>query len=181
LFFLRWRFLPANFVFSLAWLQTIQVYTVQNVLKHHLGAIQHRKCIFGLTAKWFCSYVRQIAKYRRRSMQSSKRLLSHINKTFGTLVFCRRWLEWEDGGSFAIHQNTGKQEKYMGALKNLCDVVSILYPYVAFVWFDTVSFCSISVLFFETTTTLGYHSSISTALCRSKILRSTQTATQLLS
>jgi hypothetical protein len=37
-------------------------------------------------------------------MQSSKRLLSHVNKTFGTLEFCRRWLEREDGGSFAVHQ-----------------------------------------------------------------------------
>ena len=56
-------------------------------------------------------------------MQSSKRLLNHINKTFGTLAFCRRWLEREDGGSFTVNGNTGKQEKYMGALKNLCDVV----------------------------------------------------------
>eukprot|EP00594_Rhizosolenia_setigera_P016945 CAMPEP_0178954368 /NCGR_PEP_ID=MMETSP0789-20121207/8945_1 /TAXON_ID=3005 /ORGANISM="Rhizosolenia setigera, Strain CCMP 1694" /LENGTH=481 /DNA_ID=CAMNT_0020635749 /DNA_START=46 /DNA_END=1491 /DNA_ORIENTATION=- len=52
----------------------------------------------------------------------SKKLLSHINKTFGTLAFCRRWLEREDGGSFTVNGNKGKQEKYMGALKNLCDV-----------------------------------------------------------
>jgi methionyl aminopeptidase len=57
-------------------------------------------------------------------MQSSKRLLAHINKTFGTLAFCRRWLERDDGGSFTTNGNAGKQEKYMGALKNLCDVVS---------------------------------------------------------
>jgi methionyl aminopeptidase len=55
-------------------------------------------------------------------MSSSKRLLSHINKTFGTLAFCRRWLELEHGGSAHIHGTNGKQEKYMGALKNLCDV-----------------------------------------------------------
>jgi len=55
-------------------------------------------------------------------MQSSKKLLSHINKTFGTLAFCRRWLEREDGGSATVHPNGGRQEKYMGALKNLCDV-----------------------------------------------------------
>ena len=59
-------------------------------------------------------------------MQSSKRLLSHINKTFGTLAFCRRWLEREDGGSFTVNGNNGKQTKYMGALKNLCDVVRII-------------------------------------------------------
>ena len=58
-------------------------------------------------------------------MQSSKRLLAHINKTFGTLAFCRRWLEREDGGSATINGQNGKQTKYMGALKNLCDVVSI--------------------------------------------------------
>jgi len=54
----------------------------------------------------------------------SRKLLSHINKTFGTLAFCRRWIEREDGGSASIHgiNGTGKQEKYMGALKNLCDV-----------------------------------------------------------
>ena len=52
----------------------------------------------------------------------AKKLLGHINKTFGTLAFCRRWLEREDGGSFTVNGNKGQQEKYMGALKNLCDV-----------------------------------------------------------
>ena len=52
----------------------------------------------------------------------SKKLLGHINKTFGTLAFCRRWLERDDGGSFTVNGSKGKQEKYMGALKNLCDV-----------------------------------------------------------
>ena len=56
-------------------------------------------------------------------MQSSQRLLSHINKTFRTLAFCRRWLEREDGGSFFSNGTNGRQKKYMGALKNLCDVV----------------------------------------------------------
>ena len=57
--------------------------------------------------------------------QSSKKLLHHVNKAFGTLAFCRRWLELDDGGSFAVNGNNGKQTRYMGALKNLCDVVSI--------------------------------------------------------
>jgi len=61
-------------------------------------------------------------------MQSSKRLLAHINKTFGTLAFCRRWLEREDGGSTTVNGTNGKQTKYMGALKNLCDV-GIIQPY----------------------------------------------------
>ena len=58
----------------------------------------------------------------------SKKLLAHINKTFGTLAFCRRWLEREDGGSTAVNGTKGKQDKYMGALKNLCDV-GIIQPY----------------------------------------------------
>merc|ERR1712232_677381 len=51
----------------------------------------------------------------------SKKLLSHINKTFGTLAFCRRWLERPDGGSKYIHGNSGKaqQKRYIGALNNL--------------------------------------------------------------
>jgi len=62
-------------------------------------------------------------------MPRAKKLLSHINKTFGTLAFCRRWLERADGGSTAVHGATGaKQEKYLGALKNLCDV-GIIQPY----------------------------------------------------
>jgi hypothetical protein len=54
-------------------------------------------------------------------LAKSKQLLQHINKTFGTLAFCRRWLERDDGGSFAINGNKGKQDRYIGALKNLCD------------------------------------------------------------
>jgi methionyl aminopeptidase len=61
-------------------------------------------------------------------MAQSKQLLGHINKTFGTLAFCRRWLEREDGGSFAVNGNKGKQTRYLGALKNLCDV-GIVTPY----------------------------------------------------
>jgi len=61
----------------------------------------------------------------------SKKLLAHINKTFGTLAFCRRWLERPDGGSATVNgsNGAGKQERYMGALKNLCDVGIIqAYP-----------------------------------------------------
>jgi methionyl aminopeptidase len=36
-------------------------------------------------------------------MPKSKQLLNHINKTFGTLAFCRRWLERDDGGSYATN------------------------------------------------------------------------------
>jgi len=55
-------------------------------------------------------------------MPASAKLLGHINRTFKTLAFCRRWLERPDGGSFTVNGDKGKQERYMGALKNLCDV-----------------------------------------------------------
>ena len=58
----------------------------------------------------------------------SKQLLTHIDKTFGTLAFCRRWLERPDGGSTAVNGSNGKQDRYLGALKNLCDV-GLIAPY----------------------------------------------------
>ncbi|CAB1113173.1 unnamed protein product [Ectocarpus sp. CCAP 1310/34] len=63
-------------------------------------------------------------------LPKARQLLSHINKTFGTLAFCRRWLERPDGGSATINGVSGKQEKYVGALKQLCDsgLVSALPP-----------------------------------------------------
>jgi methionine aminopeptidase type II len=87
---------------------------------------------FGSTGRGYVIEDMECSHYMKRfdcphvplRMQSSKRLLSHINKTFSTLAFCRRWLERDDGGSFAVNGSSGKQEKYMGALKNLCDVVS---------------------------------------------------------
>lgn len=54
-------------------------------------------------------------------LTSAKKLLHHINNTFGTLAFCRRWLERDDGGSFKVNGLQGKQERYIGALKHLCD------------------------------------------------------------
>ncbi|DAZ98064.1 TPA: LOW QUALITY PROTEIN: hypothetical protein N0F65_001939 [Lagenidium giganteum] len=51
----------------------------------------------------------------------AKNLLRHITRTFGTLPFCRRWLEREDGGSATINPKGAKQEKYLMALKNLVD------------------------------------------------------------
>jgi methionyl aminopeptidase len=50
---------------------------------------------------------------------SAKQLLNHINKTFGTLAFCRRWLERPDGGSFTVNGN-------LGALKSLVDADLIM-------------------------------------------------------
>lgn len=47
--------------------------------------------------------------YQPLRLQSSKSLLSLINKNFGTLAFCKRWLD-RAGAS-----------KYQMALKDLCD------------------------------------------------------------
>ena len=86
---------------------------------------------FGSTGRGYVIEDLECSHYMKRfdcphvplRMTSSKKLLGHINKTFGTLAFCRRWLDRPDGGSATIHGLTGgKQEKYMGALKNLCDV-----------------------------------------------------------
>nr|CCA27140.1 methionine aminopeptidase putative [Albugo laibachii Nc14] len=62
----------------------------------------------------------------------AKKLLNHINRTFGTLPFCRRWLEREDGGSKFSNPKGAKQEKYVMALKNLVDngVVTAYPPLV---------------------------------------------------
>ena len=59
----------------------------------------------------------------------SKKLLNHITKTFGTLPFCRRWLERPDGGSATINPHGAKQERYLTALKNLVDTgIVTQYP-----------------------------------------------------
>uniref|UniRef100_K3WSN6 Methionine aminopeptidase 2 n=1 Tax=Globisporangium ultimum (strain ATCC 200006 / CBS 805.95 / DAOM BR144) TaxID=431595 RepID=K3WSN6_GLOUD len=59
----------------------------------------------------------------------AKKLLTHITRTFGTLPFCRRWLEREDGGSTFINPKGAKQEKYLMALKNLVDTgIVTAYP-----------------------------------------------------
>jgi methionyl aminopeptidase len=94
--------------------------------EHELYAIE----TFGSTGRGYVIEDLECSHYMKRfdaphvplRMTSSKKLLSHITKTFGTLAFCRRWLEREDGGSATVNGTTGKQEKYMGALKNLCDV-----------------------------------------------------------
>lgn len=50
-------------------------------------------------------------------LPKAKQLLGFITKTFGTLAFCRRWLD------------RGGQEKYLMSLKSLCDAgVVTAYP-----------------------------------------------------
>lgn len=61
-------------------------------------------------------------------LPSAKKLLNHINKTFGTLAFCRRWLEREDGGSFTVNGTAGKQTNYLSGLRSLVEA-GIVHPY----------------------------------------------------
>lgn len=61
-------------------------------------------------------------------LPKSRALLHHIRKTFGTLAFCRRWLERPDGGSFTVNGADGRQERYLAALNNLCEV-GLATPY----------------------------------------------------
>ena len=70
-----------------------------------------------------CSHYMRVYDAARAPLRldRAKQLLTHIDKTFGTLAFCRRWLDRPDGGSFTVNGSAGRQERHMGALKNLCD------------------------------------------------------------
>jgi methionyl aminopeptidase len=84
---------------------------------------------FGSTGRGYvledleCShYIKRLdAPHIPLRLPRAKKLLSHITRTFGTLPFCRRWLEREDGGSAFINPKGAKQEKYLLALKHLVD------------------------------------------------------------
>lgn len=52
----------------------------------------------------------------------ARQLTAHITKTFGSLPFCRRWLERADGGSATVNGSKGRQVRYLAALRNLVDV-----------------------------------------------------------
>lgn len=61
----------------------------------------------------FCLWTDFVVYFR---VNKSKQLLSVIDRNFGTLAFCRRWLDRLN------------QSKYLIALKNLCDL-GIVDPY----------------------------------------------------
>lgn len=42
-----------------------------------------------------------------------------MKRTFDTLPFCRRWLDREDGGSFAVNGMRGRQRKCIDTLNEL--------------------------------------------------------------
>ena len=58
-----------------------------------------------------CSHYMKDIKAPRVPLRlpKARQLLSHINKTFDTLAFCRRWLERPDGGSTTINGIKGQQ------------------------------------------------------------------------
>lgn len=51
--------------------------------------------------------------------KEEEKLLCHILRTFNTLPFCRRWLDRDDGGSFAVNGNNGKQKNCIANLNRL--------------------------------------------------------------
>jgi len=79
---------------------------------------------FGSTGKGWVNEDLECSHYMKKfdaphvplRMAKAKSLLAHINKQFDTLAFCRKWLDQQG------------QEKYLMALKNLCDV-GIVQPY----------------------------------------------------
>ncbi len=78
------------------------------------------------------------ASHQALRIPAAKKLLGHISRTFGTLAFCRRWLEEPSGGSKFLHGDGGRQTRYIGALKNLCDVRAVLvllWPWWCFAGF----------------------------------------------
>ena len=91
---------------------------------------------FGSTGRGYvveegdCSHYMKVfdAPHVPLRLPKAKQLLGHLNKTFGTLAFCKRWLERPDGGSHTANGLCGKQETYNYALKNLCDV-GLVCPY----------------------------------------------------
>ena len=54
-----------------------------------------------------------------RRTERETNLLAHLKRTFDTLPFCRRWLDREDGGSFAVNGSRGRQRKCVETLNEL--------------------------------------------------------------
>ena len=74
----------------------------------------------------------QETSHRAPRTPQGKKLLAHINKTFSSLAFCRRWLDREDGGSATVHGNNGRQGNHLSALNDLrdCGIINEYPPLV---------------------------------------------------
>lgn len=80
------------------------------MVEHEMYAIE----TFGSTGEGYvvekgeCShYMKNYSENIRVPLKQAKSraLYSHINKTFSSLAFCRRWLERMDGGSYAVNKH----------------------------------------------------------------------------
>lgn len=70
--------------------------------------------------------------YANLRLESARKLLNHLKKTFKTLAFCPRFIDRPDGGSKFLWGENGRQKNYRGALKSLCDNgVVVPYPPLA--------------------------------------------------
>ncbi|RLN60215.1 hypothetical protein BBJ28_00003723 [Nothophytophthora sp. Chile5] len=81
-----------------------------------------------------CSHYSKVldVPYVPLRLPRAKKLLNHITRTFGTLPWCRRWLDREDGGSATINPKGAKQERYLVALQNLVNMgIVMAHPPVA--------------------------------------------------
>ncbi|CAM9716900.1 unnamed protein product [Discosporangium mesarthrocarpum] len=74
----------------------------------------------------------------------ARQLLSHINKTFSTLAFCRRWLERADGGSATVNGPTGGQQVRLPTAAERKRHGVLLYPCAGFLF--TVQSRGLSVI-----------------------------------
>ena len=80
------------------------------MVEHEMYAIE----TFGSTGEGYvreegeCSHYMQNYTDKRKvplKQAKSRSLYSHINKTFSSLAFCRRWLERMDGGSYTVNKH----------------------------------------------------------------------------
>ena len=89
---------------------------------------------FGSTGRGYvleegeCSHYMRDFSNRHVPLKSpgAKKLLAHINKTFGTLAFCRRWLERDDGGSYAVNGFSVSTTTYIHVL----NIYIYIYIYI---------------------------------------------------
>ena len=95
-----------------------------------IGTTYSVKCIRNLNGHSIGPYQTQAGKSvptvkggdttKMEEDEMHNKLLGHINKTFGTLAFCRRWLE--DRGSMTINGTNGMQSRYMETVVDCCVV-----------------------------------------------------------
>lgn len=107
--FISWNLVSSQLIFLFVFLKEGEVYAIET---------------FGSTGKGVVHDDMECSHYMKNfdvghvpiRLPRTKHLLNVINENFGTLAFCRRWLD-----------RLG-ESKYLMALKNLCDL-GIVDPY----------------------------------------------------